>query len=137
MWSASLTRSVGVLLAEIRRSGDAEGVAQQRAGLAGDRLGERAQLSLRHAATAGRASAHSRACSSWALSENSRASDSNGPTSWTASGKPSPVKPGRDGHGRLAGVVERGAVGRPARLAGQSPDAASCRRTRARATAGG
>ena len=131
-WSASETRSVGVLLARDPQLRAAEGVAQQRARLAGDRLGQRAQLAGRHAATAGRCAGQSRARSSWAESEIRRASESGGPTSCTPSGKPSAVKPAGTRHGGLAGVVERAAVGREARHADQrqQPGRPSYSRTR-------
>ena len=58
------------------------------AGVAGDPLGE-----LDHFATAGIRSAHGRSCSICAASESSVASSPGRPTSWTASGKPSGVKP--------------------------------------------
>ena len=70
-------------------------------------------------------SAHGRSCSICAASESSVASSSGRPTSWTASGKPSGVKPiGTEAAGWPV-WLNGGAVGHPARVAVEGPERAA------------
>src|SRR4051794_37488149 len=66
-------------------------------GLAGEQqhhgLGRRARLARGHAAAFGVRAGQPVSFSNWAASETSSASESGGPTSWAATGKPSAAKP--------------------------------------------
>ena len=118
LWSASLTRSVGVLLDVIRRSGPRKASRSSApASRATDSASARSSP-VRHAATAGRCARTTRGpARAGRRARRAAPRTSNGPTSCTASGKPSGVKPAGTDDRRLAGVVERAAVGRAARLA--------------------
>ncbi len=102
-----------------------ERVAQERARLAGDRLGQRAQLAGRHAATAGRCDGPVAR-----LLELGRERDE----PRLGVGRADELHAEREAVGReagghrdrgLAGVVEGAGVGREARVAGERPEAAA------------